>query len=100
MAELVWTAGAAADLQKIFNLLEGRRAGAGIEFLANVEARLELTKKFPRMNRTYFPPFRMQRLIGSRGLFYVIENRGIIVHAIADLRQNPEALRRRILGED
>jgi hypothetical protein len=44
----------------------------------------------------YEPPFR--RLIlknGRHGLFYVVENRGIVRHALADLRANPDELRQR-----
>ena len=32
------------------------------------------------------------------GLFYVVENRGLILHALLDLRQDPESVMRRLRG--
>jgi hypothetical protein len=46
MADVVWTYGASGDLQKIFATLELGRPGAGIEFVTNVDARLELLNSF------------------------------------------------------
>ena len=100
MADVVWTYGASEDLQKIFEFLENGRSGAGVDFMMNTDARLQLVKLFPRMNRFYLPPFRKLRLMGNFGLFYIIESRGIVVHAVADLRQDPSSLRRRLFGED
>jgi hypothetical protein len=64
----------------------------------NADARLELVKVFPRMNKYYISPLRKLRLLENYGLFYVIENRRIVVHVVADLRQDPVALRRRLFG--
>ncbi len=99
MGELVWTLIAIEDLQNAFEKLEDSRPGAGEEFVMNTEARLQLLKRFPRMNRLYFSPFRKLRLVGNYGLFYVIETRGIVIHAVVDLRQDPSGLRRRLTGE-
>ena len=100
MAEIIWTLAASQDLQNVFESLETVRPGAGEAFVMNAEARLELVKQFPRMNRLYFPPFRKLRLIGNYGLFYATENRGIVVHAVVDLRKDMSNLRRRLLGEE
>jgi hypothetical protein len=32
------------------------------------------------------------------GLFYVVENRGLILHALLDLRQDPESVMLRLRG--
>jgi hypothetical protein len=48
------------------------------------------------MARMYDSPVR--RLVirdGRHGLFYTVEARGVILHAVADLRGNPEELKRR-----
>ena len=94
MAEIVWTRGAEADLQAAYEVEE--KYGVGEEFLRLIDAAVELLKQFPEMAPIYQRPFR--RLLikdGKHGLFYTIENRGIILHAVADLRRDPEELRRR-----
>jgi plasmid stabilization system protein ParE len=96
MREVVWTRGAEADLQFIFDQLSDLRDGAGEEFLILLDAAIELLKQFPEMAPTYESPFR--RLVvkdGRHGLFYTIEGRRVILHAVADLRGNPELLRER-----
>ena len=100
MAEIIWTLAASQDLQNVFESLERMRPGAGEAFVMNIEAQLELVKLFPRMNRLYLPPFRKLRLIGIYGLFYAVENRGIVVHAVVDLRRDIANLRRRLLGDE
>jgi plasmid stabilization system protein ParE len=94
MPEVVWTRGAEADLQAAYEIEEGRQAGE--EFLRLIDAAIELLKQFPEMAPFYERPFR--RLLikdGKHGLFYTVENRGIVLHALADLRRDPDELKRR-----
>ena len=96
MLEVVWTRGAEADLQSIYERLEESSAGTGDRFLELISAAIELLRQFPEMAAVFEKPFR--RLVvrdGRHGLFYTIEARGIILHAVADLRGDPEDLRRR-----
>jgi plasmid stabilization system protein ParE len=92
---VVILAGAESDIQRIYNRLTDRRDGSGDEFmdrLANVFVRLET-----------FPESSPVRLLGMRralvpghifGVFYTIEPRGVMIHAIADLRQDTDYLER------
>ena len=96
MREIVWTRGAEADLQSAYNEAEESSAGSGESFLGLIDASIELLKQFPEMAPAFEGPFR--RLVikdGRHGIFYTIELRGIVLHAVADLRRKPDDLRRR-----
>ena len=46
-------------------------------------------------------PFRKQRVADTPfAIFYAREARGLIVHALLDLRQEPRAIFRRLFGRD
>ena len=97
MLELVWTRAAESDLQEIVAQLEDAHEDSGQRFLSLVDASLELLRQFPEMAPLFDPPLRRLVLHARRhGLFYTIEPRRIILHAVADLRRDPEALRRRL----
>jgi len=92
--EVIWTWAAEADLQKFFAECEDRQDGSGIHLLERIEKATELLLRFPYMAGLWHEPIR--RLVIRRsflGLFYVPERRGIIVIAVADLRQDPERLK-------
>jgi plasmid stabilization system protein ParE len=96
MREVVWTRGAEADLQAAYEQLEAFQEGMGDGFLSLIDAAIELLRQFPEMAPIFQAPFR--RLVikdGVHGLFYTVEDRGIILHALADLRRSPDELRRR-----
>ena len=96
MREIVWTRAAEADLQAAYEEIEQFQEGAGDNFLLLIDAAIELLKHFPEMAPFFHSPFR--RLLikdGVHGIFYTIEDRGIILHAVADLRKDPNDLRRR-----
>jgi plasmid stabilization system protein ParE len=96
MRDIVWTRGAEADLQEVYDDLEAFREGAGENFFSLIDASVELLRQFPEMAAIFEAPLRRLLLNDGRyGLFYVIEDRGIILHAVADLRRNPDELRRR-----
>ena len=100
MTAVVWTLGATVDYQQLFSRFEEHRAGAGSRFEEELEARLALLAVFPHMGREYEAPFRRLLVFGhEHGLFYTVEARGIIIHALLHNRQDPDAIRRRLLGK-
>ena len=81
---------------KAYNWVEEHRRGREQSFLQDVELRLEHLQKFPLIGRLYRGRYR--RLLIPRypfGIFYVVESNRIVVHAVPDLRQDPEKIRER-----
>ena len=96
MRDVVWTRAAEADLQKVYEDLEAFHEGSGERFLLLVDASIQLLKQFPEMAPIFEAPVRRLLLnTGRHGLFYAIADRGIILHALADLRRDPDELRQR-----
>jgi plasmid stabilization system protein ParE len=96
MREVVWTRGAEADLLDLYQRLDETNSESALRLLQLIDAAVELLRQFPEMARMYDSPVR--RLVirdGRHGLFYTVEARGVILHAVADLRDNPEDLKRR-----
>jgi len=101
MREVLWVAGADNELQEIFTMLEERREGRGLEFMRSVESELSWLRDFPESRPSSLPPFRHRRIPDTPyGIFYTSEARGLIVHALLDLRQNPRAIYQRLFGRD
>ena len=101
MREVVWLAGADTDLQTIFDLLEARQLERGVTFMDEVGSELAWLRQFPEGRPEQPAPYRKQRVADSPyAIFYTNEPRGIMVHAIIDLRQNPRAIYRRLFGRD
>ena len=101
MREVIWLAGADADLQAIFDLLEERQPGRGVRFMDEINAELAWLREYPEGRPKKPAPFRKQRIADSPfAIFYTNEARGVIVHAILDLRQEPRAIFRRLFGRD
>jgi len=97
MLEIVWKRGAEDDLLRIFAEHEALREGAGERFTRQLDATLERLRSQPQMAPVFERP--MRRLVVGNlgyGLFYTVEPRGIIVHALIHLSQSPEAIRERI----
>ena len=97
MAEIVWKRGAEEDLLRIFTALEEVKEGHGVRFTRLLDGTLQTLRRHPQMAPVFEQP--MRRLVAGTsgyGLFYTVEARGIIVHALLHLSQNPEAIRERI----
>ena len=95
--EVVFLLSAEQDLQKAYTWVEEHRQGREQIFLHDVESQLEHLKRFPLVGRIYRGRYR--RLLVSRypfGMFYVAESNRIVVHAILDLRQDPEKIPERL----
>ena len=102
--EIVWTAGAERDLLEIHNEL--------FEFLPNADdwiARVLHRPLRSAVNLLHLHPEVGARVKGAKGfrrlllgpqrqygLFYVIENRSIVIHALLDMRQSPDAIWKRL----
>jgi len=96
--EVVWTLGVDLDLQAIYERLDVHSPGAGDRFF---EALLETTRRlqlFPQIGPVVYGGFIRRVLIFDQhyGLFYSIESRGIILHALEDLRGAPERIAQRL----
>lgn len=96
MSEIIWTRAAEADLLAVYDTFENLRQGSGDELLSLIDDSIQMLKQFPHMAPVFEAPFRRLLVHGGRyGLFYAIEGRRIVLHALADLRRNPTQLRQR-----
>lgn len=85
----IWTARAEADLLIVFSRLEETREGAGVVLLEMVDSALRLLRAMPEMAPLWANPYRRLVLKNPRfGLFSTPESRGLVVHAVCDLRQD------------
>jgi len=94
--EVVFLLAAERDLQEAYNWVEEHRRGREQFFLQDVELSLEHLKRYPLIGRLYRDRYR--RLLVRRypfGIFYVAELNRIVIHAVLDLRQDPEKIRAR-----
>jgi plasmid stabilization system protein ParE len=97
MPEIIWKRGAEDDLLRIFASLEEGQEGRGERFTLMLDAMLNNLRRHPHMAPVFAHP--MRRLVAGNsgyGLFYTVEARGIMVHAIIHLSQNPRFIRERI----
>ena len=94
--EIIWTAGATADLQEIYASLDWEKAD---DLVSRVDASLDLLKAFPERAGRYKKSKVRRLLVGHRnrfGLFYTITGRRIIIAAFVELGGDPEILERLI----
>lgn len=89
--------GAEADLLEAYVWLEEQRPGLGERFYRTVDFALERLRQHPEMAPVYRGAYRrlVLRPFGF-GVFYTIAGDRLMVGAILDLRQNPEAITRRL----
>ena len=89
--------GADADLQEAFNRFEDYRDGFGAEFMTVVDAYLTRIAAFPQIAPIYLESVRRQVLQRfPYGIFYEPHPTRILVAAILDLRQDEQAIFRRL----
>lgn len=97
MREIIWKSGAEGDLLSVFARLEEFHAGAGERLTHVLDATLQNVRNHPEIAPVFDPPIR--RMVVARtgyGIFYTVEARGIIVHALIDLRQDPQRIREKV----
>ena len=90
---LRYTGKAKGDLDIAFEWYEDQRRGLGFEFLDCAEAAIETILQMPKLYPKQHGPFR--RALVRRfpfSIFYAIEEKEIVVHAIFDNRQDPARL--------
>lgn len=90
---LRYTDRAINDLEIAFQWYEAQRRRLGFEFLDCVEASIETIQQMPDLYAIHHEHFR--RALVRRfpfAVFYTIEDKEIVVHAIFDNRQDPEKL--------
>ncbi|MBE7494762.1 MAG: type II toxin-antitoxin system RelE/ParE family toxin [Verrucomicrobiaceae bacterium] len=89
-APVVILAGAELDVQRIYNRLTDYRDGAGDEFMDRLAGVFKQLEMFPELGPIRQFGFRRILVPGHiYGVFYQVEERGVMVHAVADLRQDP-----------
>jgi plasmid stabilization system protein ParE len=89
--------GAEADLLEHFIRCEERSIGRGDRLYESVDRALELLRQQPEMAPVYRGNVR--RLVlrpFDLGVFYSIEGERLMIGAILDLRQGPDAIERRL----
>lgn len=97
MREVVPLLSADIDLQQTYELLEARRDGAGGEFLADYRRATALLGGYPLIAPRYVGDFR--RLIFHRrsyGIYYRIHGRRVFIHAVLNLRTDPDYILERL----
>lgn len=91
--KLHYTGRAKNELDIAFAWYERQRRGLGFEFLDCVEVAIEMILQMPKMYAGHHHNFR--RALVRRfpfSVFYTIEEKEIVVHAIFDNRQTPAKL--------
>ena len=98
MNDAVWTLGAEADVQRIYERMELWEDGAGDRFYDEVLTAIRLLQEFPHIGPVVHRGDIRRVIVFNRnyGLFYRPEPRGIILHALLDLRQDPKAIIKRL----
>lgn len=101
--EIVWTRGAEDDLLLLYRHLEAITDDDELPLRLlrrPLQDSLDLLEQNPLLGRCITKEGRLRRLlIGDHfryGLFYTVEARGVIIHALLDLRQDPDLIRRRL----
>ena len=95
--DLIWTARAEADLISVFSRLEDAAEGPGVVLLEMIDSSLRLLRVMPELAPLWSVPYRRLVLKNPRfGLFYTPETRGLVVHAVCDLRQDRDTILRQL----
>ncbi|MBX7207751.1 MAG: hypothetical protein K1X78_05550 [Verrucomicrobiaceae bacterium] len=99
MSEIIWPAGAEADLLEHYSRYEDISPGLGDGFYQRVNEAVDLLRSFPEIAPSHVKPF-LRLLLKSFpiGVFHMLEGRRIAVHALLDLRQSPKTIMRRLSG--
>jgi plasmid stabilization system protein ParE len=93
--EVIFLRGAEADLQKLYEYFGSEQ---GEKFLLLLDDALEEVRRFPLIGRSYlgkYPRYLLPRY--THAIIYVPESNRIVIHAVFDLRQNPQKLLDRLL---
>jgi len=99
MTDLILLLQADLDIQTAFARYEDYQEGRGEVFLRQLDAALTLLRQHPELAPVYAEPYRRMLVRDfPYGIFYTVEPTRLIVAAIMDLRQDPQTIRRKVLG--
>lgn len=100
MMDLILLLQADQDIQSAFNRYEEYQAGRGEVFMHHLDAALNLLRHHPEMASIYEGRYRRMLMRDfPYGIFYEVQPKRIVVGAITDLRQDPEMIRRKLVGD-
>ena len=97
--DLIFLLGAEVEIQAAYGRFEELQEGRGEIFMRCLDAALMLLRSHPRIGPAYAGPYR--RLLVRRfpyGVFYEVQAGRIVVAAVMDLRQSPQAIHHRLFG--
>ena len=99
MSELVFLLSADIDIQKAYEFYENYQTGRGVVFMRHLDVAFSHLQQFPEIGPVLHGSFRRILVPGfPYGIFYTIEGARIIVAWVMDLRQDPDAIIRRLDG--
>jgi plasmid stabilization system protein ParE len=95
--EVLFLAGADADVQAAYERRESLREGAGERLLRELDRCAGLLARYPRIGRPHRGVHR-KLLVPDHpyGVFYAVEPSRVVIVAVLDLRQDPEAIEKRL----
>ncbi len=101
MIELILLLQAESDNQAAYERYENYQEGRGELFLRQLDVALTLLRRHPEIAPVYAGPYR--RMLTREfpyGIFYQAQPEQIVIAAVTDLRQHPQAIRRRLTGRE
>jgi len=99
MIDLVLLLQADRDIQSAFERYENYQAGRGEIFVRQLDVALTLLRHHPEIAPVYSGPYRRMLIRDfPYGIFYQPQATRLIVAAIMDLRQDPQAIRKKLSG--
>ena len=97
MTAVTLLAGAERDVFEIFARLEAHHPDSADAFLQRVETSMQQLSEHPESAPAFAGRIRRLMIRGYPfGMFYSVEGERLFVQAVLDLRQSPEAIRRRL----
>jgi toxin ParE1/3/4 len=97
VSEIVFLLSADADIQTAYEFYEAFQLGRGEIFMRHLDVAFTRLHTFPEIAPLFHGAYRRLLVHGfPYGIFYTIEGLRIIVAGVMDLRQDPNAVRRRL----
>src|SRR6266705_1000931 len=99
MIDLILLLQADLDIQAAFGRYEDYQSGRGEIFMRQLDAALSVLREHPEIAPVYAGPYRRMLIRDfPYGIFYQAQPTRIVIAAVMDLRQDPRAIRRKLLG--
>src|SRR5688500_6766287 len=98
--DLVLLFQADSDIQSAFDRYEKIQTGRGEIFLRQLDLTLGMLRRHPHIGSAYSGHYRRILMPDfPYGVFYSIQGSRIVVAAVMNLRQNPQSIKKRLIGE-